>query len=68
MIWLNYLPVVGDFRILTEVSKVLPKPETEATIVIHGLDDQLALDAMIDATATPFDVSGLSHFQSKRKQ
>ena len=58
----------GTLGILTEVSfKVLPKPETEATIVIHGLNDQLALDAMIDATATPFDVSGLAHFPKQKE-
>ena len=52
----------GTLGAMTEVTiKVLPKAETEATIVIGGLDDATAAKAMAAAMGSPFDVSGAAH-------
>jgi glycolate oxidase FAD binding subunit len=47
---------------MTEVTlKVLPKAETERTLVLRGLDDVAANRAMTVALGSPFDVSGVAH-------
>jgi glycolate oxidase FAD binding subunit len=52
----------GTFAALTEITiKVLPKPETEATVTIAGLDDAAAVGAMAAAMGSPCDVSGAAH-------
>ena len=52
----------GTLGVLTEVSfKVLPAPETVATLVLDGLDAETAGRAMRAALATPFEVSGAAH-------
>jgi glycolate oxidase FAD binding subunit len=52
----------GTLGVLTEVSfKVLPRPETVATLVIEGLDAETAGRAMRAAMATPCDVTGAAH-------
>ena len=52
----------GTLSLLTEVTlKVLPRPETERTILMHGLSDELAIAAMAKALNTPFEVSGVAH-------
>jgi glycolate oxidase FAD binding subunit len=52
----------GTLGVMTDVTiKVLPKPEDETTILIHGLDDARACAAMAAAMASPFDVSGAAH-------
>src|SRR5438552_16047570 len=52
----------GTLAALTEVTiKVLPKPETEATVILAGLDDPSAVQAMAAALGLPCDVSGAAH-------
>jgi glycolate oxidase FAD binding subunit len=47
---------------MTDVTlKVLPKAETEATVLIEGLDDAQACLAMTAALGSPADVSGAAH-------
>ena len=50
---------LGTLGFLTEATfKLLPKPESEATIVIRRLDDAGAVAAMTAALGSPFGVSG----------
>jgi glycolate oxidase FAD binding subunit len=52
----------GTLAALTEVTvKVLPRAETEATLVVGGLDDAAAVRAMAAAMGSSFDVSGAAH-------
>jgi len=52
----------GTLGVLTEVSfKVLPCPETEATLVLHGLDETSAISALAKALGSPFEVSAAGH-------
>jgi glycolate oxidase FAD binding subunit len=52
----------GTLAVLTEVTvKTLPKPETEATVVMSGLDDATASRAMAAAMGSACEVSGAAH-------
>ncbi len=52
----------GTLAILTEVTiKVLPAPRTETTLMLFGLTDAGAVEAMGVAMNGPFDVSGAAH-------
>src|ERR1700753_3975365 len=52
----------GTLAVMTEVTlKVMPKPETERTLVLRGLDHETANRAMTAALGSPFDVSGAAH-------
>jgi glycolate oxidase FAD binding subunit len=52
----------GTLAVMTEVTlKVMPKPESERTLVLSGLDDPTANRAMTAALGSPFDVSGAAH-------
>ncbi len=52
----------GTLGAMTDVTvKVLPKGETEATVVISGLDDARAAQAMSAAMGSSFDVSAAAH-------
>ena len=52
----------GTLGVLTEVAlKVLPKPETEATLILHDLSLSQAVAAMSDALGSPFEVTGVAH-------
>ncbi len=50
---------LGTLGLLTEATfKLLPKPESEATVVIRRLDDARAVAAMTAALGSPYGVSG----------
>jgi glycolate oxidase FAD binding subunit len=52
----------GTLAIITEVTfKLMPRPEQTATVVLFGLDDELAAEVMCQAMATPYEVSGAVH-------
>ncbi len=52
----------GTLAAMTEVTvKVLPKPETEETVLLAGLDDAGAARAMTAAMTSSCDVSGAAH-------
>ncbi|KJC58276.1 2-hydroxy-acid oxidase [Bradyrhizobium sp. LTSPM299] len=52
----------GTLAVMTEVTlKVMPKPESERTLVLRSLDDLTANKAMTAALGSPFDVSGAAH-------
>ena len=52
----------GTLAVMTEVTmKVMPRPESERTLVLPGLDDVTANRAMTAALGSPFDVSGAAH-------
>ena len=52
----------GTLGVLSEVSfKVLPRPESVASLLLHGLTVDEAVKAMSQALTSPFDVSGVAH-------
>ena len=52
----------GTLAVLTEVTiKVLPAARTELTILLFGLDDRRAGEAMTAALNAPVEVSGAAH-------
>jgi glycolate oxidase FAD binding subunit len=52
----------GTLSVMTEVTlKVMPKAESERTLVLRGLGDAPAGWAMGAALGSPFDVSGAAH-------
>jgi glycolate oxidase FAD binding subunit len=52
----------GTLAVLSEVTmKVLPKAEATRTLLVHGLTDEVAVDAMCAALGSPFEVSGTVH-------
>ncbi|MGH6816735.1 MAG: glycolate oxidase subunit GlcE [Hyphomicrobiaceae bacterium] len=54
----------GTLAVMTEVTfKVVPAPERTATLVLAGLPDEIAAEAMCAALGTPFEVSGAVHLQ-----
>src|SRR3954452_14459274 len=53
----------GTLAAMTDVTvKVLPRAETEQTLLVLGLDDAAAAKAMSIAMGSPNDVSGAAHF------
>ena len=53
----------GTLGVLSEVSfKLLPVPPAAATLVLHGLDDGAAVQAMAAALGSPFEVTGATHW------
>ncbi|PZQ97180.1 MAG: 2-hydroxy-acid oxidase [Cereibacter sphaeroides] len=53
----------GTLGVLTEVAfKLLPVPETSATLVLPGLDLTRAVAAMAAAIGSPFEVTGAAHW------
>lgn len=52
----------GTLVAFTELTiKVLPRPETAQTLLILGLDDEVAAQAMSAAVGSYYDVSGAAH-------
>ncbi len=52
----------GTLSALTEVTlKVMPKPETACTILLHSLADESAIAELSQALNTPFEVSAAAH-------
>ncbi len=52
----------GTLGPMTEVTiKVLPRAETQATVLVQGLDDARACEAMSAAMGSACDVSGAAH-------
>lgn len=52
----------GTLAVLTEVTvKVLPKAETEQTLIVRGLDEIDALSALRQASGSPHEVSSLAY-------
>lgn len=53
----------GTLGVLTEVAfKVLPAPEAQATLVLRGLTDAQAVQAMAAALGSPYEVTGAAHW------
>jgi glycolate oxidase FAD binding subunit len=56
----------GTLAAMTEVTiKTLPRPETEKTLLIHGLEPGPAIEAMTAAMGSSCDVSGAAHLPAK---
>jgi glycolate oxidase FAD binding subunit len=52
----------GTLGVMSEVSfKVLPCPETQASLVLHGLADEAAVAGLARAMGSPFEVTGAAH-------
>jgi glycolate oxidase FAD binding subunit len=52
----------GTLGVLTEVAlKVLPVPETQATLMLRRLGDKQAVEAMSVALGSPYEVTGAAH-------
>jgi glycolate oxidase FAD binding subunit len=52
----------GTLAVMAEVTlKVMPRAETEATLVLSGLNDEMASRAMAAAMGSPCEVSGAAH-------
>src|SRR5262249_61402202 len=56
----------GPLAAMTEVTiKVLPRPETEATVTIRGLAPARAVEAMMLAMGSACDVCGAAHLPAE---
>jgi glycolate oxidase FAD binding subunit len=52
----------GTLGLLSEVTfKLLPEPELEATLVLRGLDDRKAIDALSAGLTSPYQIIGAAH-------
>ncbi len=56
----------GTLCVFSEITlRVIPRFETAVTLIVEGLDDRLAINALCDAIASPYEVSGAVHLQQK---
>jgi glycolate oxidase FAD binding subunit len=56
----------GTLAVLTELTiKVLPAARTELTLLLFGLDDARAGEAMVQAMNAPAEVSGAAHLPAR---
>ena len=54
----------GTLAVLSEVTfKVVPAPEDTRTLILLGLPEEIAIEVLCAAMATPFEVSGAVHLQ-----
>jgi glycolate oxidase FAD binding subunit len=52
----------GTLGLLSEVTfKLLPEPETTATLALRGLDDATAIAALSAGLTSPFQITGAAH-------
>jgi len=59
----------GTLAAMTDVTvKVLPRAETEQTLLAFGLDDRTAVRAMAAALGSPTDISGAAHLPAGAAQ
>ena len=57
----------GTLSVMTEMTlKVMPKAESERTLILQGLDDIAAGRAMIAALGSSYDVSAAAHFPASK--
>lgn len=57
----------GTLSVMTEMTlKVMPKAESERTLILRGLDDITATRAMTAALGSSFDVSAASHLPGSK--
>ena len=54
----------GTLAVMSEVTfKVVPLPEDTRTLILLGLPEEIAIEVLCAAMATPFEVSGAVHLQ-----
>ncbi|MGO4712401.1 FAD-binding protein [Bradyrhizobium sp. 2TAF24] len=59
----------GTLAVVTEVTfKVMPKAESETTLMLRGLDETTANRAMTAALGSPYDVSAAAHLPAAALQ
>lgn len=59
----------GTLAVMTEVTlKVMPRPESQRTLILRGLDDVAAVRAMTAALGSPFDISGAAHLPASTRR
>jgi glycolate oxidase FAD binding subunit len=55
----------GTLALMTELTfKVVPLPEATATLVLHGLPDEIAVEVLCKVMGTPYEITGAMHIQA----